>query len=656
MKQFLALFVFLASAFVGISEDIRYQYSFEELANVTVTTVTGTEERLLETPSAISILTADEIKEQGHRTVADALRSIPGVHVGQINSSNYAVATRGFSDRLVPFSLVLIDGRSVYTPLFSGVFWDIQDLILDDIERIEIIRGPGATLWGANAVNGVINIITKSSFETQGGLLKAGVGTFEQGFLEFRQGEIFNEQLAYRLWGKAFNRDSTVDIDDNDRPDDWSYLNGGFRIDYEPNLNDTLTFQGKVAGTNNYGEGSLRPDPNPPIPQFFPAQVRPDLATESHVNLLNYYLLFDWTRDDLDEGFTLKTYYDFESRDLEVLDEELGTFDIEFRQWWKLNHSNKLLYGLGYRFISANFEPSHTITFRDQDPQLHYYNFFIQNTTKVNDRLSLIYGSKFEYNELTAENFQPSLRLNYLLNEHNQLWASVSRALRTPSIGEDSIMLRRTVDVGGGLNANAYVAGNRDLENTELISYELGYRSSLNENLSLDIAIFFNDYDHLTSINQTTDPLVVQFSTMDNQAKAYGMETQLKWQILDSWHLTSSYSYFNLEIASNSQGSLDVSEGYSPSHLANFSSTYSFTDDFLFHCAAYYYDNSAYFDIPAYIRLDAGITWHINSQLELQLWGQNLTEPSHLEFKDDVYADEAHQIERSFYMQVSYKF
>ena len=652
----ISLIIFLCIFPKTFSEEVNYDLSFEELMNVTVTTVSGTEETISKTPSAITVITAEDIKKQGHKTIADALRSVPGMHVAQTNSQNYGVASRGFTDRFSTMMLVLIDGRSVYTPIFSGVFWDVQDVMLEDIDRIEVIRGPGATLWGANAVNGVVNIITKSSFDTVGNLLTTGVGTYEQGFINFRHGSELNSSTAYRIYGKFFNRDNTLNDSDDERPDDWSYINTGFRLDYQPNIFETISIQGNAAGTNHYGEGTIRPDLTPPTPSLFPGHSNPAIPVQQDAQIFNSNILLSWKKEtNEDEGFQVKTFYDLESRKLEILDEETHRFDIDFRQWLQINEKNKFIYGLGYRRIYTDLEESDTITFDPSSHELNLFSAFLQNTTQLTDKLSLMLGSKFEHNDLSHFNAQPSIRLNYLIDDHNQVWTAISRAVRTPSLVERDISLRRTVGVGGGLSAHAFLVGSEETKANKLTAYEMGYRSKINEKLSLDFAVFYNDYTNLTTFESQSNPLIVSGNSQ-NEGESYGFEGQVKYQINENWDVMTSYTYYKLELDSEVGGTLANSENYFPHNMVNLISNYQINKALSFHLAAYYYDNVNGFNIPHYIKVDSGLIWAVSSQLELQLWGKNLLEKSHREFRDDVFEDETHQIERSFYIQASYKF
>lgn len=649
-------FFFLITASIQAEEGV-YDFSIEELMKIKISSVSGVEKKIFDTPSAITIITAEDIAKSGSRTIPDLLRNVPGLHVAQTNSQNYAVSSRGFTDRFSSKMLVLIDGRSVYAPIFSGVFWDIQDLILEDIEKIEVIRGPGATLWGANAVNGVINITTKSSFDTEENLLNLGVGTFEQGFVTFRHGDAIDDETSYRIFGKFFNRDSTVDDQDRERPDDWSYFNSGFRVDHRLSIKDTLTVQGNYARTDHNGEGTVTQNITPIAVPAFPGQTRPVNVVHRDAALLNGNLLINYVHSESeDEGYSARAYFDYEQRDLAIINEEKETFDIEFRQWLPINEKNDFIYGLGFRTIKTEMENTDSIQFTPENRRQYFFNAFVQNTYHVSDSFFIMLGSKFEHNDFTGFEVQPSLRLNYNFEDDHQLWFSVSRAVRIPSLVENDINFRTTRAAGGGLFAAANSFGDRDSQAEELLAWESGFRWRVSNQSFIDISFFYNEYDRLVSFQNTgSDPLALEQEDADD-AETYGVELQVNTSLTEDWDFGFNYSHFKQVIHGTNKGSSKSSEGFAPHNMFGAISDYSINDKLSFHVRMNYYDSLKTFNIPSYIKVDAGLIWDYSEKLQFQLWGKNLLNQSHREFRDDLFEDAPHQIERSAFISMTYKF
>ena len=323
---------------------------------------------------------------------------------------------------------------------------------------------------------------------------------------------------------------------------------------------------------------------------------------------------------------------------------------------FSLNDDNDFIYGLGWRTIETDMTNTDSIQFYPEDKRQHLFNAFLQNTTALNERLSLMLGSKFEHNDMSGFEIQPSLRLNYLLGDDSQLWFSVSRAVRTPSLVEHDINVRNTVSAGGGLLGAAWLRGDDDSVSEEVISWETGFRSQLTEDWAIDIAVFYNEYDKLGSFQDTgPNPLELEHEDTDT-AESYGVELQSIDDISEDWDVTFSYTYFKQVIHGTNRGTSKSSKDYYPHNMFNILSNYKITDSLSFHTALYYYDRVNTFDIPSYIKLDAGFIWEVNDQMELQVWGKNLLEPSHREFRDDLFEDEPHQIERSAYVQFTYRF
>ena len=447
------------------------ELSLEELMDIEVTSVSKRPERLSETASAIQVITQEDIRRSGATRLPEALRLASNLEVAQIDSRRWAISARGFNS---PFSnklLVLIDGRTVYTPLFAGVFWDVQDTLLEDIDRIEVISGPGATLWGANAVNGVINIITKDAKDTQGTLLAGGGGTELRGFGGVRYGGAVAPNFRYRIYGKYFDRDGTVLPDGRDASDDWHQGQGGFRMDWDASESDVFTVQG-----DGY-DGRI-------------SQAGADAIDVSGANVIGRWSHTFYEGSEL----TLQLYYDRTHRDIPgEVSEDLDTYDVDFQHRFPLGERHDIVWGLGYRLIEDDVGNSPAVAFLPPQVSRQWFSGFVQDEIAlVKDRVHLTLGTKIEHNDYTGFEFQPSGRLAWRLSEQQILWSAISRAVRTPSRIDRELFLR--VD-----DPDLRIDGGPDFESEELLAYELGYRVQPFSRLGLSLAAYYNDYDDLRS-------------------------------------------------------------------------------------------------------------------------------------------------------------
>jgi len=621
--------------------------SLEDLMNVNVTTVTsvaGVRSPLFGTPAAMTVLTAEDIRRAGHRNVAEALRMVPGLHVSRISSNRWAITSRGFNGEFSNKLLVLMDGRSIYTPSFSGVYWDIQNVVLEDIDRIEVIRGPGATLWGANAVNGVINIVTKKASETRGLLLEGGGGTFERGFGAVRYGFALDENTDLRLYGQYFNRDGTRSFLDEKLPDDWAMTHGGFRLDWSDQKEYSLTFQGDFYGTDHLGDFDTEPVFYPPFSK--------DVAFDKTVD--GGHLLLRLNRDrSTHEGWSLQMYVDRTRRAAPILDETRDTFDTEFRHRFEMGKRHKILWGLGARHSHGEFENTRLLKLNPPTRSIDLYSAFIQDTiTLVPDRLSLMIGSKFEDNDFTGFEFQPSARIAWTPDEKNTLWASVSRAVRTPSIIEDDIDFTLGI-VPAPAPTPIRIIGNRDIDAERLIAYEAGYRWKPKNNFLFDVAVFFNDYEDLVGTRSPVYNPFLQILENNIEAHSYGVEVASEWDVTAQWKLAAAYTFFKLDVTSGDA----AREGVDPEHQFNIRSMLDITEDLELNSALYYVDHLPASQIPSYVRLDLGVTWRPTEHLEFAVWGQNLTDDRHPEFIDSFeLPNRPFEVESGVFASVKYRF
>jgi iron complex outermembrane receptor protein len=630
--------------------------SLEQLLNTTVTSVSKTTEKRLQAPAAIYVITQEDIRRSGVTTLAEALRLAPGVDVARINSNQWAVGIRGFNSGLSRSTLVLIDGRSVYTPLFAGTYWDVQDTMLEDVDRIEVIRGPGGALWGANAVNGVINIITKNSHETQGSLATAGGGTEEKDFVGYRYGGKTSDDLAYRFYGKYFDRDASHStVGDND---DGSRMGqAGFRTDWQFDRHNSLTFQGD---TYKGREDERVTDVTYTAPF---AQTTEDNNTPFGGNVLGR-----WKHEEsAHSNMALQFYYDRTDRNDPDLKAGLDTFDLDFQHSLPLGNRHALTYGTGYRVTADHVDGIPAIkNLLPADKTLNLWSAFVQDQiTVVPERLNFTLGSKVEHNDYTGWEFQPNGRLAWTPTPKQTLWSSVSRAVRTPSrVDRNPDIALGAVGTGlpppfPAIAAFRYIP-NEHFRSETILAYELGYRVQPSKSFYASIDGFFNRYDHLQSINilslrTESDPPPDKFLfpfVFENglKARVYGGELDSVWNPLRWWRLEGTYSYLRLN-EDKKGGTLDgVSEtsveGSSPRHQVMFRSSmdlHSFEIDPMVR----YVSGLPAQKTPAYWTMDLHLGWHARRHLELALVGQNLFQARHPEFGD------ANEIQRGVYVKAT---
>ncbi|MFQ6615135.1 MAG: TonB-dependent receptor plug domain-containing protein, partial [Fidelibacterota bacterium] len=457
--------------------------SLEQLMDIKVTSVSKKPEKVTQAAAAVFVITQEDIRRSGATHIPEVLRMAPGVDVARVNSNQWAVSIRGFNNLFARKLLVMIDGRSVYTGLFSGTFWDTQDTVLEDIDRIEVIRGPGATVWGVNAVNGVINIITKKAVNSQGGLVSGGGGNVEQGFTTMRYGDKLGENAHYRVYGKWFNRDSFKDSNRVDNNDDWTALRGGFRVDWNVSENSELTFQGDIYD----GKSNSRIDGPVAV------GVMTTILDEEDVDGGNF--LARWTRKFSDRSdLKVQTYFTNENRKGQVFDQYIDIFDLDVQHRLPVGESHDVIWGVNGRIMADELKGSFLISFNPATDTNYFMNGFIQDQiTLIPKHLRFTLGTKLGYNSFSGWEVQPSGRLLWTPNDKHTAWASVSRAVRIPSRIEDSFTLNAITIPPGGPTFR--LVGNTGLKSENLLAYELGYRVKATKHLFLDIATFYNVYD-----------------------------------------------------------------------------------------------------------------------------------------------------------------
>lgn len=637
------------------------QMSIEDLMRIEVTSAGKKEQKLSQTAAAVYVITQEDIRRSGATSIPEALRLAPGVEVAQINANVWAISIRGFNFRYASKLLVLIDGRSVYSPLFSGVFWDVQDTLLEDVERIEVIRGPGATLWGANAVNGVINIITKRASDTQGGLLTAGGGTYDRGFGGIRYGGTLGAKASYRVFAKYLKRSNLADALGKDAHDSWDMLRSGFRSDWVLSERNSLTLQGDIyhgAELEHFAFVLL----SPPFSQT--------VIDDTHAGGGN--LLLRW-KHLLAGGseMALQLYYD-RTDHASVSERQIhDVFDLDFQHHIRLLGRHDVVWGGGLRSTHEKTRGSFDVSFDPPNRTLWLFSGFVQDEiTLLPDRFRLTLGSKFERNDFTGLEVQPSLRLLWTPHPRHALWAAVSRAVRTPSVGEQSVRLNAAAfPDGGGMPALVAFFGAPRFQSEDLLAYEFGYRVQPRKQFSLDLAAFYNIYHHLASAEPAlpfleispTPPHLVFPIQLGNRLRgtAYGVEVAASYAPVRFWKLSGSYSWLRSQLrpdaANPSISSLSL-PGDNPQHQFQLRSSLSLLRNFEFDTSLFHVTPLTAQGIPDYTRLDARLGWHPAERLELSLGLQNLLDARHPEFPSTLGIQASAQVKRSFYGKVTWRF
>jgi iron complex outermembrane recepter protein len=627
--------------------------SLEELMDQEVTSVSKQPEPYREAPAAIQVVTGDEIRRFGASSIPEALRLADNLDVAQGSSSQWSISARGFnpagfSDKL----LVLMDGRSIYTPLLAGVIWNMQDYLLEDIDRIEVISGPGGTLWGANAVNGVINTTSKSAKDTQGLYVEAGGGTWLQDFTGVRYGGMLASNVYYRVYGKYFNRESEVYADGTSANDSWNRGQGGFRIDADGSPQNQFTLQGDIFAGNNdsvpAGEGTATAN-----------------GTSGGGNVLGR-----WTHTYGDDSsMSLQLYYDrthlaapFQAFPpfavpAGTLYDDLDTADLDFQDRFPIGTWNHIVWGLGYRFTHDDVRDAPLVAFEPNTLDQNLFNVFAQDEIKLHENVFFTIGTKLEHNDYTGFEVEPSARIQWNVTDKQMLWGAVSRAVRTPS-RFDRDLFEPSPGFGTFLGTS-----NSMFESETVIAYELGYRAELGKKVSGSLSAFYNDYDHLRSLSFTPVTVLPVFHANNLQGDNYGFELSADYQILDWWRLHGGYDLLEETIWIR-HGQADVNGGLNetadPQQQVFLRSSMDLPWRMEFDAALRWIDTihnnngSTPGTVPAYAEMDLRIGWHATKNVEVSIVGQNLLHDQHAE--SGFAGPTQEQIERSVYGKISCRF
>lgn len=638
----------------------------EALMNIEITTASKHTQKLTEIPSAVFVITQDDIRRSGATSIPEALRMAPGVNVARISTDKWAVSIRGFNGRLANKLQILMDGRSVYTPIFSGVLWQQQDTLLEDIERIEVLRGPNATTWGVNAVNGVINIITKKAADTQGTLLTAGGGSFENGFLGARFGGKINENTPFRFYAKGFKRNNTSTLSGENAGDTWHQARAGFRVDHDRG-SDTFTLQGNMF-YNRTGDRINLPIATAPFSEVAVAKGK---ETGGNIRLR-------WDRTiSAQSSIMLQMYYDRNHLDLPPeVHFDAESFDIDFQYRLPLLQSHDVTWGINYRLYSNHIFTTNLINFDPPRKTDHLASFFIRDKIDIiPDHLRLGLGVRLGYNDFSGFEAQPDARLLWTPNKKSSAWISVSRAVRIPSRSEN---IRMNLDTSSNLNnfpslplpIVAQLQGQGTARSEKLIAYELGLRHQLTPQASIDISGFFNDYSSLReptpgqiSIEPGTPSYLVLPVIPSNSASAYsyGVEVSADFRLHERWRVQGSYSYLNIHTkASDFAKQIDATTSgaakANPHHQLSIRSNYDISERLQLNLWLRYVSSIPFYNIPDYVTMDAKLGWKPVSNVEFSLVGQNLFQQRHQEYVSGIIPTVPNYIPRGIYVAARWTF
>ncbi len=637
------------------------QLSLEELMNldVTITSTSRKPQKAFETPSAAYVLTGEDIRRSGVTTIPDALRMVPGMSVARINTNKWAITSRGFNGRFASKLLVLVDGRTVYSPLFSGVYWDTQDMLLDDVDRIEVIRGPGSSLWGANAVNGIINIITKHSAATTGSLATAAVGSKDHGSFGVRYGGSLSQGSYYRAYAKYFNDEESADADGTASGDYWKAVRAGFRADSNLSNRDSLSFQADIY-KGEAGEPLALPSLTAPY-----VQNVIDRATMKGFNAVGRWQRRYSARSD----FQLQAYYDHSVRENVRLSEGLHTFDVDFQRRfiWRDNH--EILWGLGFRITHDSIGDSFFFSFDPARRTDKLYSGFVQDSISlVKNKLVFTVGTKFEHNDYTGAELEPSANLAWMPNKKNTFWTSISRAIRTPDRIESDSRHNPTV-IPGSMPSVLRILGNHTIDHEDVLALEAGYRTQPHNRVYFDVGLFYNFYDQLRTFEPETPFVETSPSPthrviplrMDNlmSGRTYGVEIAIDLKLTGWWQLKTGYSYLHMNLipdANSKDTRSKAEEGQNPANQLSFQSIMDFRRRFEFDISTRYVSEMPVLSVDGYVELDARFGYQISDHWEFSIVGQNLLNKQHREWGADRDNHDPSEVPRMAYGKLALRF
>jgi len=602
------------------------QLSVDQLMNVEVTSVSKQPEKVFDTDAAINVISSQDIADFGATSIPEALQLARNLDVAQKNSHDWAISARGFNTDLGNKLLVLMDGRTLYTPLFSGVFWDTQDYLLQDIERIEVISGPGGTLWGANAVNGVINITTKSAKDTQGLYVEGGGGSELEDFTGARYGGELAPGVYYRVYGKYFDRGDEAIADGSPASDAWHMGQGGFRLDATTTPDTTFTLQGDAYGGAEAAEtGGTEQKSGENILGRWSHESGPD----SSMSLQLYY---DRTHlsDPIPEVLLGATVL----APAGIVVDNLGTADLDFQHHLNFSDQNHFSWGFGYRFTRDMLDNAQVLAFLPATQDQNLFSVFAQDEIYFQPNLVLTLGSKLEHNDYTGYEAEPNIRLRWNPTPTQTLWSAISRAVRTPS--------RIDRDLSEPAPPNlVLLEGSADFESEKVVAYEVGYRLQVSPQLVGGISTFYNEYTDVRSTSETPGTILPLFFQNNVQGETHGFEFSGTYQALSWWQLRWGYDLL-IENLGVKPGAFDLNDALNetadPQSQYSLSSAMNLPHDWLLTARLRWVGSLITNSgpnpgiVPSYYELNARAAWHPVKQLELSVTGQNLLHAYHVEY------------------------
>ncbi len=671
----LALFASLLVIPGAWAQEDFFDLSLEQLLSVEVTSASRKAQSLSDVAAAIFVISAEDLRRSGVTSIPEALRMVPGVHVGRIDDNRWAVSARGFNDQYSNKLLVLMDGRHIYTPHYAGVFWDHHSLSIDNIERIEVIRGPGATLWGSNAVNGVINIISRSARDTRGMFLQARAGDRDSHNVAARYGDASAGGWFYRVDFNLIEEDFTDSVLNTDGVDYWQQQKTSFRLEGTPITGHELTFDGALFNGNSRDLVNTL-DSSGPRSQI--AVVGDDIDTYGG------WLTIDWaSQRPSGEGWQVKAYYDHNVRDSYFAESSQKTLSLDFQSRHLLGRRHDLIWGFAYRDLNMPFE-SRSSLFGDlilrEDFQLA--ELFVQDEISLANNLALTIGAKLEDTEyIDSLQVQPNIRLNWRANDRLSLWASLSNAARTPSLGERLNFITPNLFVAdlpvAGLDPvpiGIGVIGNQDMESEWLTAAELGVRGRLSESLDFDLSLFQFQYDDLrNSVPQglncqpgdvalLANPACLPTSTHvtaligivnEVEATTTGAELALQWQPSDHWQIIGALSWFDYDLQ-DIQTINQLSSYDEPGWLAHVRSHWAIGDNMSLDLTLRGVDESAIYELDSYTTADIRFEWKPTTEWTFELIGQNLLDNGHREYGAVTFETLPAEIMRSLMARITW--
>lgn len=614
-----------AQAAAEIASGSYVDLSLEQLMNVDVTSVAGTPGPRFEAPAALAVISGDDIRRAGHRTVVEALRMVPGMFVARVNASSYVAGARGLAGSAITSTryLVMMDGRAVHDPLISTAFWDVVDVPMDLIDRIEVIRGPGATLWGANATHGVVNIVTREADQSQGTLLTTSVGT-TQSHATLSHGFVLGE-TALRAYVKYADHADFELTDGSSAHDAYSTVRAGVRADRSFGRRTRVTVD--AAAYDHPTADVLTSLPVPGVHSQFEQRFSSNEVRGAHLLLRAEH---QWSKQ---AGLRLKAYVDSSRRDTASLGIHRDSIDLDLRQWTLWSEHNELIGGIRFTRHDDRLMNGDQFRFTPESRRWDSVDGFVQNTTElIPARVFLMLGSKLSHHDFVGSFAQPGARLWWTPSPQRTLWAAVSRPVRVPSrLENDGFITLAYADTGlaVGMPATGVIqafglGGHNDLKTERLTAYELGHRYRLRDQMALDVSLFYNDYQRLIGVPAG----IIGSFTDAGKAQTYGVELAATLYPTAAWKIDAAYSYLGTDV----EGPVaDFDEDNLPRHLAQVRASWSASDDLEAHSALYYVPQVDGLSVDAYTRVDLGMSWQVREGLELSLWGQNLAEAEHQE-------------------------